>query len=326
MSLFLLTNKLRLSHTHRLVLERLLSSLCHNSFHLLCLPPTLQQTSLDEVVSVLPVSLTISPQDIPVKRIPVNTPGGLPPLDSKLDELTEHDIARTMTRHNFTFALPHDYSPPALPTPLGEMIVTVKSTVKLGKKSDAKSSVWLEFLTPPTNAGFKMQLYPLSHESSRGVGQGHDFIILSILTRTSPRATTFLDLGITEFTSAKVTVAMLLAFTDMNRSPVFTTSALDDTETMTSDHGTAHSPNALEVLPSIDDDDDPSSREGNTRYTPDPSHRDETMRQRLHSRWLAAEDLEMTGLIKRKVWDHVLHSTLLPSDTIFQTRFHYKIK
>ena len=65
----------------------------------------------------------------------MNTPGGLPPLDSKLDELTEHDIARTMTRHNFTFALPPDYSTPTLPAPLGEMIVTVKSAVKLGKKS-----------------------------------------------------------------------------------------------------------------------------------------------------------------------------------------------
>ena len=34
----------------------------------------------------------------------------------------------------------------------------------------------------------------------------------------------------------------------------------------------------------------------------------------------------MTGLIKHKVWERVLRSTLLPSDTIFQTRFHYKIK
>ncbi len=180
----------------------------------------IQQTSLDEVVSVLPVSLTIAPQEIPVKRIPTNTPGGLPPLDSKLAELTEYDIARTMARHNFTFALPPDYSPPTLPAPLGEMIVTVKSAVKLGKKSDAKSTVWVQFLAPPTHAGFKMQLYPRSHESSRSVGQGHDFSILSTLARTSPRATTFLDLGITEFTSAKVTAAMLLAFTAMNRSPV----------------------------------------------------------------------------------------------------------
>jgi hypothetical protein len=84
----------------------------------------IQQTSLDEVVSILPVSLTIAPEEIPVKRIPTNTPGGLPPLDSKLDELADHDITRTMTRHNFTFALPLVYRPPALPTPLGEMIVT----------------------------------------------------------------------------------------------------------------------------------------------------------------------------------------------------------
>jgi hypothetical protein len=92
-----------------------------------------------------------------------------------------------------------------------------------------------------------------------------------------------------------------------------------------SDHDTSRSPNAPEVLPSIDDDDDPFAPEGYTRYSPDPSHRDETMRQRIHSHWLTTEDLEMTGLIKREVWDHVLHSTLLPSDMIFQTLFHYTI-
>jgi hypothetical protein len=64
---------------------------------------------------------------------------------------------------------------------------------------------------------------------------------------------------------------MLLAFSAMNRSPVFTASALDDTETMTSDHGAARSPNAPEALPSIDDDDAISAPEGYTRYTPDPS-------------------------------------------------------
>jgi hypothetical protein len=76
----------------------------------------------------------------------------------------------------------------------------------------------------------------------------------------------------------------------------------------------------------IDDDDDPSALEGYTRYTPDPSHHGETMGQRIRSHWLAVADLEMDGLIKRKVWDRVLRSTLLPSDTIFQTRFHYKNK
>ena len=75
-----------------------------------------------------------------------------------------------------------------------------------------------------------------------------------------------------------------------------------------------------------DDEDDTSTPDGYTRYTPDPSHRGEAMRQKLRSHWLATEDLEMSGLIKHKVWERVLRSTFLPSDTIFQTRFHYKIK
>ena len=104
-------------------------------------------------------------------------------------------------RHNFTFVLPFHYSPPTLPEPLGEMIVTVKSVVKLGKK---KSAVWVQFLAPPTHEGFKMQMYPRSHEPSRDVGQGQDFSILSALVVTSPCATTFLDLAITALTSAKV--------------------------------------------------------------------------------------------------------------------------
>jgi hypothetical protein len=91
-----------------------------------------------------------------------------------------------MVRHNFTFALPLEHNPPTLPTPLGEMIVTVESAVKLEKESDAKSAVWVQFLAPPTHPGFKMQMYPRSHESSRSVGQGHDdFSILSALARTS---------------------------------------------------------------------------------------------------------------------------------------------
>ena len=268
--------------------------------------PLLPSPVFDETDSVLPASPPIPPPDIPVKRILANTPGGLPPLDSKLDDLTEHDIARTMARHNFTFALPLDYSPPTLPTPLGEMIVTVKSAVKLGKKPDAKSAVWVQFLAPLSHAGFKMQLYPRSLESSRGVGQGHDFSILSALARTCPRAVTFLDLGITESTSAKVTAAILLAFSALPRMPVFTASALDDTETKTTDHGTARSPNVTDVFSAVDDDDDTSAPDGYTRYTPDPSHRGEAMRQRLRSHWLAAEDLEMAGLIKRKVWERVL--------------------
>ena len=159
-----------------------------------------------------------------------------------------------------------------------------------------------------------MQMYPRSHEPSRGVGQGQDFSILSALAVTSPRATTFLDLGITDLTSAKVTSAMLLAFSSLPRLPVFTASALDDLETTTSDHGASRSPNAptdptpmpsqpassaaklfldsiippaSHTMPRVrrvteadlhsvsDDEDDTSAPDGYTRYTPDPSHRGE---------------------------------------------------
>jgi hypothetical protein len=63
----------------------------------------------------------------------------------------------------------------------------------------------------------------------------------------------------------------------MSRSPVFTSSTLDDTENMASDHGVARSPNAPNSLPSIDNDDETSSPDGFTRYTPDPSHHGEVM-------------------------------------------------
>jgi hypothetical protein len=50
--------------------------------------PLLPSPVFDETDSVLPASPPIPPPDIPVKRILANTPGGLPPLDSKLDDLT----------------------------------------------------------------------------------------------------------------------------------------------------------------------------------------------------------------------------------------------
>ena len=108
------------------------------------------------------------------------------------------------------------------PSPhLWRLIVTIKSAVKLEKKPGVKSVVWVHFLAPLSHTGFKMQLYPRSHESSWGVGQVHDFSILSVLARSCPRAVTFLDLGITEFTSVKFTDAMLLAFSALPRLPVF---------------------------------------------------------------------------------------------------------
>ena len=50
------------------------------------------------------------------------------------------------------------------------------------------------------------------------------------------------------------------------------------------------------------------------------------MRSVLQSHWLASERLEMDALHRRKVWIRVLRSSLAPDETIFSTRFHYKIK
>ncbi len=76
--------------------------------------------------------------------------------------------------------------------------------------------------------------------TSRVVGQVHDFSFLSALARACPCVVTFLDLGITEFTSVKVTVPMFLAFSFLPRLPVFTATSLDDLSTtmMTFHHRT----------------------------------------------------------------------------------------
>ena len=50
------------------------------------------------------------------------------------------------------------------------------------------------------------------------------------------------------------------------------------------------------------------------------------MRHALQPEWIKAENLEMEGLVRRKVWERVLRSSLQPHDKIFGTRFHYKIK
>ena len=50
------------------------------------------------------------------------------------------------------------------------------------------------------------------------------------------------------------------------------------------------------------------------------------MRHALQPEWIKTENLEMEGLVRRKVWEHVLRSSLQSYDKVFPTRFHYKIK
>ena len=50
------------------------------------------------------------------------------------------------------------------------------------------------------------------------------------------------------------------------------------------------------------------------------------MRHALKPEWIKAENLEMAGLVRRKVWERVLRSSLQSYDKVFATRFHYKVK
>jgi len=74
------------------------------------------------------------------------------------------------------------------------------------------------------------------------------------------------------------------------------------------------------------DSDDETGPIGYSRFTQDPSHRGEAMRHALKPEWIEAENLEMKGLLRRKVWERVLRSSLQSYDKVFGTRFHYKIK
>ncbi len=46
----------------------------------------------------------------------------------------------------------------------------------------------------------------------------------------------------------------------------------------------------------------------------------------LQPEWIKTENLEMEGLVRRKVWERILRSSLQSYDKVFATRFHYKIK
>ena len=50
------------------------------------------------------------------------------------------------------------------------------------------------------------------------------------------------------------------------------------------------------------------------------------LRSPMKAAWIVAENSEMEGLARRKVWVRVHRSKLTAQDKVFSTRFHYKIK
>jgi len=46
----------------------------------------------------------------------------------------------------------------------------------------------------------------------------------------------------------------------------------------------------------------------------------------MRTEWIKSQGLEMQGLWSRGVFQKVLRTSLTPQDTVFSTRFHFKIK
>ena len=73
-----------------------------------------------------------------------------------------------------------------------------------------------------------------------------------------------------------------------------------------------------------------SNPPGYSRDAPDPKHRGQAMRSAPGAEWLKSENIEMTGLWRRNVFERVRRDSLDPADKVFVwhfgSRFHYKIK
>jgi hypothetical protein len=203
---------------------------------------------------------------------------------------------------------------------------------RVQRLSKLKSALWVRFLSPPSYKDKKLQLYPRSLEPHKGPGQGQDFSLLSALAIQYPSALTLSDIGITERTRAATTAALLQALPTCHK----TTGSSTDTAPV-SDHARFCPPhwvlrNGMIMYCSASVCCEQTLLHLSfhvcqrhplyrmrmmipallvySRYTQDPSHRGEAMCHALKPEWIKAENLEMAGLVRRKVWERVLRSSL----------------
>jgi hypothetical protein len=98
-------------------------------------------------------------------------------LDIPMSQIQELSLAHAFVTHKFPVTLPAHYNPDTgMPTPKGNMVVVA---VKTQKQTRDKATVWVEFLSPPSHAGKKIQLYPKSLEPKNGPAQ--ELILVSLL-------------------------------------------------------------------------------------------------------------------------------------------------
>ena len=206
-----------------------------------------------------------------------------------------------------------------MPTPKGDMVV---EAVKAQKQTRDKSTVWVEFLLPPSHAGKQIQLYPKSLEPKNGPAQGADFSLLTAVKAQFPHATTWRDLGVATPSSSNTTASALAALAAYSGGECFVADKLADSGMETSERSPAH----LHSLAEGEEDASANAPAGYTRGMHDPKHRGQMLRSPIKYAWITAEKLEMEGLTRRKCWIRVHRSTLTAQDKVFSTRFRYKIK
>ena len=235
-----------------------------------------------------------------------------------ISEMHELDLARDFVRYKYPVTLPKHYNPPDMPSPKGDMVVV---GMKAQRETKDKAVVWVEFLSPPSHIGRQIQLYPRSLERKRGLAKGADFSLLTAIRTQHPSAKTWADLVVHVPSASSGTAAALAALAAYTGGTRFTADAQPASAAETSEQ----SPLSLHSL-AEDEEDDPHAPPGYTRGMQDPKHRGHMLRSPMKAAWITAENSEMEGLARRKVWVRVHRSKLTAQDKVFSTRFHYKIK
>jgi hypothetical protein len=253
-----------------------------------------------------------SKQHKPAKAKKVNS------VSMLLSEMPELDLARDFVRYKYPVTLPKHYNPPDMPLPKGDMIVVA---TKAQRETKDKAVVWVEFLSPPSHVGRQIQLYPRSLERKHGPAKGADFSLLTAIRSKHPTANTWADLGVHVHSASSTTAATLAALAAYTGGTRFTA----DTQPASAMETSEQSPLSLHSL-AEDEEEDPNAPPGYTRGMQDPKHRGHMLRSPMKAAWIAAENSEMEGLARRKVWVRVHRSKLTAQDKVFSTRFHYKIK
>jgi hypothetical protein len=101
----------------------------------------------------------------------------------------------------------------------------------------------VEFLSPPSNVGKQIQLYPKSLEPKNGPAQGADFSLLTVelvVKKQFPCAITWRDLGLTMPSNSHTTAADLSALAAYSGGERFVADKLENSGMETSERSPTH--------------------------------------------------------------------------------------